>query len=141
MLASFPPMVARIVRERTPPELIRFQNTHLNPCAQSHVTKISVLNLLHLCVPANIYAQYTAEPYPAPPVDPGNWDGAEEETPLGRQVAKSVWDGLHTNFWDSMNTNRALVTRFLALLDPAMLKSFQAALSKSINMVFGRVFQ
>ena len=143
VLASFPPMVARILGEPIFQELIRVQDTYLLPCAQSHVTTISALNLLHLCIQANIYTQYANEAYPLPHVDPGNWGGAEENTALGRQAAKAVWDQENTNFWDTVNMNRALVNRFLALLDPAIVpvQSFQSALLKNPNMVFGRVFQ
>ena len=117
MLASFPPMVVRIIGEPTLQVLIRVQNTHLIPCAQSHVTTRSAINLLYLCVPANTYAQCTTDPYPAPRVNQGNWDGAQEDTPLGRQVEKAIWDGLYTNFWNEININRALFTGFLVLLD------------------------
>ena len=116
-------------------------NPHLIPCAQSHVTTRSSLNLLHLCVPANIYAQYTNEPYPDPRANPGNWDGDGENTALGQTAEKAIWDKLHRDFWDEANTNRALVTRFLALLDPSVVQSFQEALLANPNMAFGNVFQ
>ena len=76
MNASFPPMFASIVGEPTLQELIRIQDTHMIPCAQIHVTTINALNYLHLCVPANIYTQYTNEAYPEIPPDPGPWDSA-----------------------------------------------------------------
>ena len=139
--ASFPPMVASIVGELTLQELIRIQDIHMIPCAQSHVTTISALNFLHLCVPANIYTQYTNEPYPENPEDPGPWDGADEETPLGRTTAKSDWDLLNTDFWDTWNMNRAPVNRFLAQLNAATLQAFQEFYQQNPNMVFGRVFQ
>ena len=120
MLASFSPMVGRIVGEPTLQELIRAQNTHPILCAQSHVTTRSTVSLLHLCVPANIYAQYTNEPYPDPRANPGNWDGDGENTALGQTAEKAIWDKLHRDFWDEQNMNRALVTSFLALLDPSV---------------------
>ena len=76
-----------------------------------------------------------------PPLDPGNWDGAKKDTALGRQAVKVVWDQENTNFWDTVNMNRALVNRFLALLDPATVQSFQAALLQNPNMFFRTVFQ
>ena len=84
MTAAFPPMVASIVGEPTLQDLIRLQDTHMIPCAQSHVTTIHALNYLHLCVPASIYTQYTNQAYPDIPEDPGPWDGANKDTQLGR---------------------------------------------------------
>ena len=101
MAASFPPMVARIVGETNLRELIRVQDTHLIPCAQSHVTSISTPNFPHICVPENTYAQYNNEAYPRTLDNPGIWDGEEKKTPVGRQAAKAILDGEHTDFSDT----------------------------------------
>ena len=90
MLAIFPQMDAKIIGEPTPQELIGVLNTHLIPCAQSHVTTGSILTPLCLCVPVNIYQQYTNKPYPDPPMNPGNWDGDRKNTPLGRTAVKAI---------------------------------------------------
>ena len=74
-------------------------------------------------------------------MNPGNWDGDGKDTLLGRQEAKAVWDGLHTNFCDEANMNGALVTMLLALLARATAQSFQKLLLANPNMVAGRVFQ
>ena len=140
MTASFPPMVASIVGEPTLQEITRVQDTHMIPYAQRHMTATSALNYLHLCVPANIFTQYTNKAYSEIPPDPGPWDGADEESPLGRTAAKADWDLLNTDFWDTCNMNRALVNRFLAHLDAATLQAFQAFYQQNPNMVFGRVF-
>ena len=141
MSAGFPQMVAKIIGEPTLQELIRALNTHLIPCDQSHVTTSSTLNLLYICIPENIYAQYTNEPYPDPPTNPGNWDSDGKNTALGRTAAKVICDKLHRDFWDEANMNRVLITKFLALLDSSVVQSFQEALLTNQNMAFGNVFQ
>ena len=89
MAAIFPLMVASIVGEPILQELIRVQDTHMIPCAQSHVTTMSALNFSHLCVPANLCTQQINEPYPESPKDPGRRDGVNKETPLGRTAANA----------------------------------------------------
>ena len=89
MIAAFPLMVKGIVGEPNLQDLIRLQDSHMITCAQSHVTTSHALNYLQLCVPANIYTQYTNEAYPAIPADPGPWDGGGEETPPGRTQARA----------------------------------------------------
>ena len=79
--------------------------------------------------------------YPENPEHRGPWDGADEETPLGKMAAKADWDILNTDFWDIMNTNRALVNRFLAYLNVATIQASQVFYQQNQNMVFGRVFQ
>ena len=80
MTAAFPPMVQCIVGEPNLQDFIRLQDTHMIPCAQSHVTTNHALNYFHLCIPANMYKQYINEAYPAISADPGPWDGGGEET-------------------------------------------------------------
>ena len=63
--------------------------THTTPCAQSRVTTLNALNYFHLCVPVNVYMQYTNKPYPDIPADSGPWDGADEDTALARLKAKA----------------------------------------------------
>ena len=106
------------------------------PCDNNHV-----LNHLHMCVPANIYTQYTNEAYPAIPEDPGPWDGWGEETPLGRTQARSGWDVLNMVFLDTKNMNCALTNRFLSYLSAPMLQAFRNFYTQNSNVVFGRVFQ
>ena len=60
-----------IVGEPTLQELIRIQDTHMIPYAQSNATTINALNYIHLCVLANIYTQYTNKAYPEILPDPG----------------------------------------------------------------------
>ena len=68
MTADFPPMVAGIVGEPILQDLIRLKDTHMIPCAQSHVTTINALNYLQVCIPgANTYTQYTNKAYPEIP--------------------------------------------------------------------------
>ena len=142
MTAAFPPMVISIVRDPTLPELIRMQDTHMIPCAQSHVTTTSALNYLHLCVPANIYTQYTNEAYTEIPLDPGPWDGANEDTPLGRAVARADWDIMNMVFWDTYNMNRGLTNRFLVHICslPSILpEKTKYVFWKGISVVLGTI--
>ena len=141
MTAAFPPMVEVIVGEPNLQDLIRLQDSHMIPCAQSHVTTNHTLNYLHLCVPANTFMQYTNEAYPVIPVDPGPWDGGSEETPLGRTQARADWDVLNMEFWDIKNVNHALTNRFLSHLIAPILQAFHNFYSQNPHMVFGRVFQ
>ena len=123
MTAAFPPMVEAITGEQNLQDLIRLQDSHTNmiPCAQIHVMINHTLNYLHLCVPANIFTQYTNEAYPIIPDDPGPWDGGGEETPLGRTQARADWDVLNMEFWDTQNTNHALTNRFVSHLSAPLL--------------------
>ena len=105
MTAAFPPMVEAIIGEPNLQDLIRLQDSHMIPCAQIHVTTKHTLNYLHICVPANIFTQYTNEAYPVIPADPGPWDGGGEETPLGRTQARANWDIVNMVFCDSKNMN------------------------------------
>ena len=86
MTAAFPLMATGIVGEPNLQDLIRLQDTHIIPCAQSHVTTNHALNYLHICVPTNIYMQYTNEAYPEIPADTVPWDGADEDTRSGRTL-------------------------------------------------------
>ena len=101
MTAAFPPMVEAITGEPNLQDLIRLQDSHMIPCAQSHVRINHTLNYLHLCVPANIFTQYINKAYPDIPVDPGPWDGANEDAPLGRTQARAEWDIANMVFWDT----------------------------------------
>ena len=92
MTAAFPPMVEAITGELNLQDLIRLQDSHMIPCAQSHVTTIHALNYLHLCEPASIYTQYTNKAYPEIPLDPGPWNNAGKDTPLGRTRARADWE-------------------------------------------------
>ena len=95
MTAAFPPMVKAIIGEPNLQGLVRLQDSHMIPCAQIHLTTNHTLNYLHLCVPANIFTQYTNEAYLDIPNDPRPWDGRGEETPLGRTQARADWDVLN----------------------------------------------
>ena len=74
-IAHFPVNVTKIVGKPTSRKLIRVLNTHLIPCVQSHMTTVSPLNLLYICIPPTIYGQFTAHACPVAAVDPDPWDG------------------------------------------------------------------
>ena len=141
MTAAFPPLVEAIVGVPNLQDLIRLQDSHMIPCAQSHVTTNHTLNYIHRCVPANIFTQYTNEAYPDIPDDPGTWDGGGKETPLGRTQARADWEVLNMELWDTQNMNRALTNRFLSHLSAPILPAFQSFFTQNPNMVFGQVFQ
>ena len=126
MTTASPPMVEAITGETNLQDLIRLQDSHMIPCAQSHVAINHTLNYLHICVPANIFMQYTNEAYPVIPADPGPWDGGGEDTALGRAQARANWDVLNREFWDTENMNCALTNRFLSHLSAPILQAFQS---------------
>ena len=62
MLKAFPESVPAIVGEPTLKEMIRVLH-HLIDCSQSHqVTNNNGLNLLHICLPAALYAFFVTNP-------------------------------------------------------------------------------
>ena len=76
MLAAFPESVPAIVGQPTLKEMIRIL-IHLISCSQSHHVEYgSGLNLLHICLPAALYAFFVTNPahqqYPARAADPGD---------------------------------------------------------------------
>ena len=66
MIAAFPEAAPKINGQPTLRELIRVLD-HLMRCAQTHETDISPLKLLFLCIPPELYANYTGEAYPTIP--------------------------------------------------------------------------
>ena len=136
MIANFLEMVTTIVRKPMLRKLICVLNTHLLACVQSHMTMVSPLNLLLLYVPPEIYQQYTADPYPDPPINPGACDGNGEETAFGWTPSKDVWDKLYRDFADEHNMHRASVTMFMHHLDPNAVQSFQQEIQLNPNQLF-----
>ena len=70
MLAAFPEAVPKIIGEPTIRELIRVLR-HLMLCSQTQAYDLSTTNLLFVCVPPEIFANYDPNPYPTAPADPG----------------------------------------------------------------------
>ena len=105
------------VEEPTLHELICILNTRLITFAQSHMTTVSLLTLLHLCIPPYIYQQYTAASYSDATIDPVPCDGNGEASTLRQTTAKVVWGKKHKHFIDECNMIRALVTRLMHHLD------------------------
>ena len=125
MIANFPEMVSKIVGELPLRKLIHVLNTHLIACAQSHMSTASPLNLLHLCIPPEIYQQYTAALYPGKPIGLWEWDGNGQDTALRRTKAKALWDKMNKHFTDEQTMNRVLVTILMNHLDQNYIQSYQ----------------
>ena len=73
-------------------------------------------------------------------MDPGNWGGGSEQTPLGSKQVQAAWEDNHKHFTDECNMDRALVTRFMAHLNPNAAQSFQHELQRNLNQSFCDVF-
>ena len=82
MTGAFPLVVEGISGEPTLKELIRIIDCDIAPCAQSHISTVHALNYLHLCIPTNLWPQYTNQPYPEGPVNPEPWNDGRGVTPL-----------------------------------------------------------
>ena len=59
---------------------------------------------------------------------------------LGPTQTKAAWEDNHKHFTDERNMDRALVTRFMAHLNPNAVQSFQQELQRNLNQSFCDVF-
>ena len=92
---------------------------HLMFCAQSCKTPISLQIILFLTLPENIWIANTREKYPILPKPPppiANYEGSVYAS--DRDTTKSELELSKKTFGEWINTNAALVTRFLLLTNP-----------------------
>ena len=71
MKTAFPSMPMTLEGPQTLTTLLAIQQ-HLINCAQSFRVEGRPLGLLNLAIPAQVYQLYTADPYPARAVNPGD---------------------------------------------------------------------
>ena len=141
MMACFPPAVPIIQGEPTTKELIRVLH-HLMTCSQSHETAFSEQNLLYVCLPANLYATHTANPYPNDPPDPG----PVAVIPAGADVAlasnlRAMWELANMYYKDVKTMNSALTDRFLSLISMIARAEFEKTRYGNPNQTFQNTFQ
>jgi len=111
MLAAFPAAPPAISGKPTIGELVRILR-HLMACAQSHQSDISRLNLLYVCIPAQLYHHYneTNESYPTNPADPGPmliYTYTPEDDAANHCNIQAQWDYAHKQFSNVMSMNMA----------------------------------
>ena len=140
MIAAFPEAAPKINGQPTLRELIRVID-HLIRCAQTHETDISPLKLLFLCIPPELYANYTAEAYPTIPNYPGpvpiydpNQTGAEHAN------TKSTWEYHATRHADCKTMMSSLIDRFLSLIDLTYKSDFENHRISNPNITFRECF-
>ena len=80
------------------------------------------------------------DPYPDTPMDPGNWGGGSEQTPLSWKQVQAAREDNHNHFTDERNMDRALVTRCMDSLNPNAVQSFQHELQRDLNQSLCDVF-
>ena len=105
MIEPFPEMVPTFFYPALH-ELIHVLNIHLILRAQIHMTTVSSINVLYICIPPVVYIQSTAHPYPVSQADPVSWNGGGVETPLGCVKTKAIWNEMYKYSTDAQN-NRA----------------------------------
>ena len=143
MLAAFPAAPPTISGEPTIGELVRILQ-HLMACAQSHQSDISRLNLLYVCIPAQLYHHYneTNKPYPTDPVDPGPMP---IYTPGDDAAAhcniRAQWEYAHKQYNDMKTMNTALVDQKLSLIAKPYKAEFNLKRYSNPNMNFKDAFQ
>ena len=117
MMTAFPETIAMILGEPNIRELIRTLR-HLMKCAESHEYDLSACNLLFVCVPPEIFANYTNEQYPQEPPNPGitpTYVAGEDIAVAANR--KAVWETADMRFRDVKTMKSCLVDRFLSLID------------------------
>ena len=125
MIAAFPDIPAMIQGEPTMQEFLGILR-HLLVCSQSHKCSRSALNLLHVCLPASLYAVDTQDPYPNNYVFPGDlydFSGLAADDMTGKSKRYAEWKCIMK--WDvDQNTMPSLLThRSLSLIQSDGLSS------------------
>ena len=115
-LIAFPEQISEMVGEPNIREPICALK-HMITCAQSHRSESSALNLLYVCLPRNMYATYTATPYPIILQDPGVIPiyGVHDTAGMNANT-KVTWEYHKTRYEDVITMNSALVDRFPSLI-------------------------
>jgi hypothetical protein len=141
MLAAFPEAISKIIGEPTVRELIRALR-HLMPCSQTQAYDLATTNLLFVCVPPAIFANYDPGAFPQDPVDPG-------PTPVyvaGEDVSvasnrRAQWELHDMRFKNVKTMNTALGDRFLSLIEEVYKTEFLEERIRNPEMSFRDIFQ
>jgi len=123
--SSFPPLCQRIAGQPSLLDLLDIYR-HLVKCAGSHTSRYDPLNLTYIATPEGLWRMYTTRNYPEAPVDPGdqpiyNPDGL----PVENAARKDDWLLRRKYYAEDQNMNRALIERFLSLLDETITTTFR----------------
>ena len=140
MLAAFPEAAPKINGQPTLRELIRVIQ-HLIQCSQTHESDISPLKLLFLCIPPELYSNYTAEAYPFIPVNPGPVPIYNpNDTPAQHANTKALWEYNSARRNDCYTMMSSLIDRFLSLIDLTYKSDFENHRISNPNITFRDCF-
>ena len=123
--STFPPRMQRMSGQPTLLDLLTAFR-HIVKCAGAFTSRYDQLNLLYIAVPEGLWPMYTTRGYPAIPTDPGdqpqyNINGSTPEN----NTRKDAWLLERKYFAEDQHMNRALIDRFLDLLEDAITNTFK----------------
>ena len=136
MKTAFPSMPMTLEGPQTLTTLLAIQQ-HLINCAQSFRVEGRPLGLLNLAIPAQVYQLYTADPYPARAVNPG--DRPLYAGNVG-QVARANIDNIfavnYRNYHNEQNMDEALIDRLYSMLGAERAQDLRDSLVAMVNPSF-----
>ena len=125
IVAAFPAASQRISGQPTLLDLLSAFR-HMTKCAGIFNSRYDPLSLLYTAVPEGLWPMYSTRQYPATPADPGdqpnyNLVGTQAEN----SARKDDWNLRLKYFSEDQHMNRALIDRFLHLMDDVFTTTFK----------------